>query len=153
MLFFDKPWLTCLPPSYVFASVGYGPGIALYIIFGLFAAFSGYAIWRVFCGLDSSRYPMMSFGDTFFRVFGKRTRHFINVLQSIQQFCTVAVLILGNSTVIAQIASEKICFIAVMIIVMVVGMLVGSIRSLQRLGWLCNASVWCNVINFIIMSV
>jgi len=136
---------------FVFSSVGYGPGVALYVIFGIFAGFSGWAIWRVFMGLDSSRYPMVSFGDPFFRLFGPRARHFINVAQSLQQFLTVAVLILAQAQIIAQLSSSTICFVACMIIVMVIGMFVGSIRSLQKLGWLCNASVWLNVVSFILM--
>ncbi|PTB38721.1 uncharacterized protein TrAFT101_006743 [Trichoderma asperellum] len=138
---------------FVFASVGYGPGVALYIIFGAAAAFSGYILWKVFLGLDSSRFPMVSFGDTYFRVYGPFARHFINVAQAIQQFMTVAVLILGSGTTIAQLSSGKICYIACLIIFMVVGMVFGSIRSLQRIGWLANLSVWINVVSFIIIMV
>ncbi|KAI7538754.1 amino acid transporter-like protein [Hortaea werneckii] len=141
-------WSSC---PFVFATVGYGAGVALYAVFGLFAGFSGYCIWRVFLGLDSSRYPMLSFGDTYFRIYGPKARHFINVTQSIQQFFTVAVLVLGCSTTIAQVNKEQLCFIVVMIIVMVIGMVFGSIRSLQRLGWLCNLSVWLNIACFIII--
>ncbi|KAI6841908.1 amino acid transporter-like protein [Hortaea werneckii] len=141
-------WSSC---PFVFATVGYGAGVALYVVFGLFAGFSGYCIWRVFLGLDSSRYPMLSFGDTYFRIYGPKARHFINVTQSIQQFFTVAVLVLGCSTTIAQVNKEQLCFIVVMIIVMVIGMVFGSIRSLQRLGWLCNLSVWLNIACFIII--
>ncbi|EHK26988.1 uncharacterized protein TRIVIDRAFT_175758 [Trichoderma virens Gv29-8] len=136
---------------FVFASVGFGPGVALYIVFGAAAAFSGFILWKVFLGLDSSRFPMVSFGDTYFRVYGPFARHFINVAQAIQQFMTVAVLILGSGTTIAQLASEKICFIACLIIFMVVGMIFGSIRSLQRIGWLANLSVWINIVSFIII--
>jgi amino acid permease len=110
---------------FVFASVGYGPGIALYLIFGIAAAFSGWILWRVFLGLDSSRYPLLSYGDTFFRVYGKKSRHFINVTQSLQQFMTVSVLILACGQTIAQLANESICFIACMIIFMVIGMTLG----------------------------
>ncbi|KAL7801007.1 transmembrane amino acid transporter domain-containing protein [Trichoderma afarasin] len=138
---------------FVFASVGFGPGVALYIIFGAAAAFSGYILWKVFLGLDSSRFPMVSFGDTYFRVYGPFARHFINVAQAIQQFMTVAVLILGSGTTIAQLSSEKICYVACLIIFMVVGMVFGSIRSLQRIGWLANLSVWINIISFIIIMV
>ncbi|KAL7923804.1 transmembrane amino acid transporter domain-containing protein [Trichoderma austrokoningii] len=138
---------------FVFASVGYGPGVALYIVFGAAAAFSGYILWKVFLGLDSSRFPMVSFGDTYFRVYGSFARHFINVAQAIQQFMTVAVLILGSGTTIAQLASEKICYIACLVIFMVVGMIFGSIRSLQRIGWLANLSVWINIVSFIIIMV
>lgn len=45
------------------------------------------------------------------------------------------------------------CFMATMIICMVIGIVLGSIRSLQRLGWLCNASVWMNVVSFLIVMV
>lgn len=130
--------------------MGFGLGVSLYILFGLAAAASGYMIWKVFLGLDSSRYPMLSFGDTYFRVYGPKWRHFINVAQAIQQFMTVAVLILLNGQIIAQLNSN-ICFIVCMVIATVIGMVLGSIRSLQRLGWLCNLSVWINIASFLIM--
>lgn len=133
--------------------MGYGPGVALYIIFGIAAGFSGFAIWRVFMALDSARYPMVSFGDPFFRLFGPKYRHVINVAQSLQQFLTVAVLVLANAQIIAQLSNSSICFVACMIIVMAIGMLVGSIRSLQKLGWLCNLSVWLNVATFVMICV
>lgn len=91
--------------------------------------------------------------DTFFRVYGKKMRHFINVTQSLQQFMTVAVLTLGSGQVIAQLSSSKICYIVCILIFAIVGAIAGSIRSLQRLGWLANASVWMNVISFLIMWV
>jgi len=138
---------------FVFASVGYGPGVALYVIFGAAAAFAAFAMWKTFMGLDSSRFPMLSFGDPYLRVYGKWSRHGINVAQSIQQLLTVAVVILGNSSLLAQIAQEKICYIVVILIVALVGMGSGMIRTLQRLGWICNLSVWLNVVSFIIIMV
>ncbi|KAK5120417.1 hypothetical protein LTR85_006356 [Meristemomyces frigidus] len=138
---------------FVFASVGYGPGVALYVIFGLAAAFAGYNIWTVFLGLDSARFPMLSFGDPFLRIYGKRSRHFINFAQSIQQFLTVAVLINGQTLVLAQLAESKICYIVVMLIIMLIGMVSGSMRALSHLGWLCNLSVWLNIASFIIILV
>ncbi|GAM90057.1 hypothetical protein ANO11243_080970 [Dothideomycetidae sp. 11243] len=138
---------------FVFASVGYGMGVGIYIIFGIAAFFAGWSIWRCFLALDSSLYPMLSFGDPFYRLIGPKVRHAINVMQSLQQFLTVAVLILASGQIIAQLANNKICFIACMIIVMAVGMIAGLIRSLQRLGWLCNASVWLNIVSFIIICV
>ncbi|KAF2152768.1 transmembrane amino acid transporter [Myriangium duriaei CBS 260.36] len=136
---------------FVFSSVGYGAGVALYIVFGLAAFASGWFLYTIFLGLDSARYPMLSYGDTYLRVFGNKSRHFINVTQAFQQFMTVAVLILGCATTIAQLSNTSICFVACMIITMVIGMALGTIRSLQRLGWLCNLSVWMNVISFVII--
>lgn len=137
--------------SYVFANMGWALGVSMTIIFGIAAGIAGWMIWRVFLGLDSSRYPMMSFGDPFYRIYGKYTRHFINVTQAIQQFMTVAVLILGYGTTIAQLANENICFIICLLIFTICGMLLGSIRSLQRLGWLANGTVWLNIVSFIII--
>ena len=121
------------------------------MIFGLAAFAAGLMLYKTFLALDSSRFPILSYGDLFLRVFGPKTRHFINVTQSLQQFCTVMVLILGNGQVISQLAGPGLCFIVCMIIVMVVGMVCGSIRSLQRLGWICNLSVWLNIVSFLIM--
>lgn len=137
--------------SFVFASVGYGTGVALYIVFGIAATLSGLMLWKMFVTMDSSRYPMLSYGDIFFRVFGPKTRHFINVTQSLQQFCTVMVLIFSKGRLISLLAGPELCFIVCMIIIMVVGMVFGSIRSLQRLGWICNLAVWFNIISFISM--
>lgn len=138
--------------SFVFASVGYGAGVALYIIFGLFASFSGWAIWKVYLDLDSSRFPMMSFGDPFLRLFGKRSRHFINIAQALQQFLTVAVLIISKSQNLEQLSGSSICFIAAMLICMGIGMVSGIIRSLKKIGWLSNLAVWFNVANFLLST-
>lgn len=64
----------------VFASVGYGPGTALYIIFAFAAGASGWMIWRTFLGLDSSRYPMLSYGDPYVPLDTVR-KHVINAMQ------------------------------------------------------------------------
>jgi hypothetical protein len=127
--------------------------VGIYLIFGVAAATSGFMLWKVFVTLDSARFPMYSYGDLFLRVFGPKTRHVINITQSLQQFCSVMVLILGNGTVISQLAGPGLCFIACMIIAMAIGMVGGSIRSLQRLGWLCNFSVLLNIVSFIIIMV
>jgi hypothetical protein len=103
--------------------------------------------------LDSSRFPMQSFGDPFLRLFGVNMRHFINVAQSLQQFCTVAILIFSKSLNIEQIAHGKVCFVAMMIVIMVVGMAGGFIRSLKKIGWISNFAVWINIVNFIIIMV
>ncbi|PWY86749.1 hypothetical protein BO70DRAFT_288394 [Aspergillus heteromorphus CBS 117.55] len=138
---------------FVFASVGYGPGVALFIVFGAFAGFSGWILWQVFLALDSTRYPLVNFGDTYFRIYGPWARHFVNVGQSLQLLLSVSVLILGNGQTLSQLADNKICFVVCMVIMMVIGMVMGSIRSLQRLGWLTNAAVWLNIVDFIMIMV
>lgn len=96
---------------------------------------------------------MMSYGDPFFRLFGKKSRHFINVAQSLQQFLTVAVLILSKTTNISQISKGKVCFSGMMCVVLAIGMISGIIRSLTKIGWLSNAAVFMNITNFLIIMV
>ena len=40
---------------YAFASTGWGPGVALYTVFGFMAGFSGYLLWTIFLGMVLSR--------------------------------------------------------------------------------------------------
>lgn len=137
---------------YVFSNTGYGLGVGIFVLMGLAAGASGFMIWRTFLALDSSRFPMVTFGDAFFRLFGPKTRHFINVLQSFQMFMSVAVVQLGQTFIIAQLAgSANLCLIVCGIISLIVGMASGYMRALKHLGWFCNASVWINVVSFIIM--
>lgn len=72
------------------------------------------------------------------------------VAQSLQQFLTVSILIFSKSLNIEQIAHSGVCFVAMMVVIMAVGMLGGFIRSLRKIGWISNAAVWMNIVNFII---
>lgn len=96
---------------------------------------------------------MMSYGDPFFRLFGKKSRHFINVAQCLQQFLTVAVLILSKTTNISQISKNTVCFSGMMAVVLAIGMISGIIRSLTKIGWLSNAAVFMNIANFLIIMI
>lgn len=137
---------------YVFSNTGYGLGAGIFVLMGIAAGASGFMIWRTFLALDSSRYPMVTFGDAFFRLFGPKTRHFINILQSFQMFMSVAVVQLGQTLILAQLAgSANLCLVVCGIISLVVGMASGYMRSLKHIGWFCNASVWINIVSFIIM--
>lgn len=137
---------------YVFSNTGYGLGVGIFVLMGIAAGASGIMIWRSFLALDSSRFPIVTFGDAFFRLFGPKTRHFINFAQSLQMFLSVAVVQLGQTYIIAQLAAvPNLCFVVCGIISLLVGMASGYMRSLKHLGWFCNASVWINVICFIIM--
>ncbi|TGO66012.1 hypothetical protein BOTNAR_0070g00130 [Botryotinia narcissicola] len=143
---FSVPW--------AFAQMGYGPGIALYTVFGGFALYSGWQIFNIFLALDSDKYPAKSYADLFFRVFGTWARHGINVAQCIQLLFSVSILILSNGQSISQIAKGNLCFIVCLIVFMAAGMILGQIRTLQRFGWLANFAVWINVlIIFICMGV
>lgn len=138
---------------YVFASAGYGLGVGIFVLFGIAAAASGLMIWKTFLALDSSRYPVLSFGDPFFRVFGVWAGHTINIGQALQMFCSVAVVLTGNSQIFSQLVNGKVCYIAVIIINLVIGMASGWLRTFKQLGWICNFAVWINIVTFIIVCV
>ena len=84
---YSVPW--------AFAQLGYGPAIVLYTIFGLFPGLSGYFLWQMFLKLDSDRYPLKTYGDIAFRVYGRVARHALNILQSIQLLFNVGLIVIG----------------------------------------------------------
>ncbi|KAL9113157.1 MAG: hypothetical protein Q9227_002769 [Pyrenula ochraceoflavens] len=139
---YTAPW--------AFSQLGYGPGVVLYTVFGVFAWYSGWQIYKMFLQLDSDRYPLKGYGDIAFRVFGAWARHVVNVLQSFQFFLNVALIIIGSGMSISQMSKEKLCFIICVLVSMLAGWLIGQIRTLQRLGWVANLAIWLNVTVLII---
>ncbi len=53
---------------------------------------------------------MKTFGDMGFRIYGKETRHGMNILQSIQLLFNVGVIIIGNGQALSQMSKYKLCF-------------------------------------------
>ncbi|WPH01333.1 Hypothetical protein R9X50_00417400 [Acrodontium crateriforme] len=135
---------------YVFANTGYALGAGMFVLMGFAAGAAGLMIWWTFIKLDSSRYPMVSFGDAYFRLFGPWVRHFINVLQSIQMFLTVCVILLGQTSILKQLIPQS-CFIGLGVFSLVVCMMGGYMRSLKAIGWFANSAVWINIVSFIII--
>jgi len=78
------------------SQMGYGSGITLYTVFGALSGYSGWLLWQMFLNLDSKEYPMKTFGDFAFRLYGTVARHVVNVLQSIQLLFNVGIIIISN---------------------------------------------------------
>ncbi|RAL13124.1 uncharacterized protein BO97DRAFT_450505 [Aspergillus homomorphus CBS 101889] len=137
------------------SQMGYGPGFALYTVFGLMAYYSGMQLWKIFTSLDSTRYPMRNYGDVAFRIYGPWARILVNVLQSFQFFLNVTLLIESSGQSLAQMAAGVnhtgyLCFIVAEVIFMLIGFVLGQIRTLQRLSWLSNLAIWMNFIVIIL---
>ncbi|RHZ64921.1 putative amino acid transporter [Aspergillus thermomutatus] len=132
--------------GYAFATMGWGPGIALYTVFGGLAAYSGYLLWEAFMGLDSYQFPLRSFGDLGFRLYGRWMRYLFNVLQSIQLLLNVGLIVISNGEALYQVSKGKLCFIICCLVWALLGFFVGQIRTLQKFGWLANSAVWLNLI-------
>ncbi len=111
----------------------------------------------MFLQLDSDRYPLKTFGDLAYRVYGSFARYTVSLFQSVQLFLNVGIIIVTNGQGLSQIAAkgpnktqDGACFIILCFVWAIAGALLGQIRTLQRLGWIANAAIWMNV--FIIIS-
>ena len=102
-------------------------------------------MWQMFLALDSDRYPMKTFGDIAFRVYGTTARHLINVLQSIQLLFNVGVIIIGNGNGLYEVNSN-ICYVVCCVVWTIAGAVIGQIRTLQKFGWIANLAIWINVL-------
>jgi len=125
--------------------MGLGPGVALFTVFGGLGFYSGLQLWKLFCQLDSDRYPMKGYGDIAFRVYGAWFRHIVNALQSFQFFMNVALIVLSSGQSISQLSHQNLCFIVCIVVCAIAGCLIGQIRTLQRLGWLASSAVFINL--------
>ena len=107
----------------------------------------------MFLSLDSDRYPLRSYGDIAFRVFGPLGRHAVNSLQSFQLLFNVGIIIIANGQSLSQMAAKGpdldqngACFIVLCLVWAIAGMLFGQIRTLAKLGYLANFAIWLNII-------
>ncbi|ODV88483.1 hypothetical protein CANCADRAFT_4622 [Tortispora caseinolytica NRRL Y-17796] len=116
---------------YAISRLGFGPGIALYLVLGGVAVYTGFLLYYMFLGLDSLHFPVKSYGDL-----------------CLQLLCNVAVIILGNGQGLSQIINPdtvKLCFSVVVLVWALAGMIVGQIRTLKNFGWLANFAIWLNL--------
>ncbi|EIW74194.1 hypothetical protein CONPUDRAFT_85946 [Coniophora puteana RWD-64-598 SS2] len=131
---------------FAFQQVGYGPGVATFIGFGLMAAYSGACLWWMFMKVDSTKYPARTFGDLGYRLLGSGFRHLCNILQSLQLIFNVGIIILGNGQGLSQMAKFQLCFSVCNLVWMLAGMILGQVRTLAKFGWLASLSIWMNVL-------
>jgi len=131
---------------FAISQTGWVPGVILYVVMGILAAYTGLILWRLFVRLDSVRHPLKTYGDMAERIFGRASGHVCTVLQSIQLLVNVATICLGNGQALSQITKGKLCFAVCIVIWSIVGFVVGQIRSLKNYGWLANGAVWFNLL-------
>ncbi|KAB8336659.1 hypothetical protein FH972_020970 [Carpinus fangiana] len=130
---------------FAFATMGWGPGVALYTVFAGMAGYSGYLLYQVFLGLDSYQFPLKSYGDLGYRLGGNWLRFLFNILQGIQLLLNVGLIVISNGEALSQATKFRLCFIVCCLVWTLVGFFVGQIRTLQKFGWLANAAVWLNL--------
>ncbi|KIV81235.1 hypothetical protein PV11_08662 [Exophiala sideris] len=131
--------------AYSFATVGWAPGVVLFTMFAVLAGYSGYLEWQMFMWTDSFRYPALTYGDLAYRIYGNAARIPINILQSIQLILTVSLITISNGLALSIVAKFKLCYVVCVVILVVCGMVLGQIRTLQKFGFLANLAVFMNV--------
>jgi hypothetical protein len=117
----------------------------MYFFMGLMACYAGWQIWLMFLKLDSDRYPMKTYGDIAYRIYGKYTRHGFNLLQSVQLLFNVGVIIIVNGYGLSQVTKSKLCFSVCVVIWPIVGFVLGQIRTLAKFGHVANFAIWLNI--------
>jgi hypothetical protein len=135
------------------SKMGYGPGFALFTVFGGLSCYSGLQMWKVYMCMDSTRFPLRNYGDAAFRVYGAWARILVNLLQVFQLLLNVVQIIVNNGQGLAQMAVGKdgkgyICFMGAEAVLMGIGLVAAQIRTLQRLAFVTAVGI---VSNFIIV--
>lgn len=140
--------------GFAMGTLGWGPGVALYTVFGFMAGYSGYLIWHVFLGVDSYEFPARNYGDLGMRSWGTTARYVTNIMQALG-----LLLILGQVTIqygenISQVSKFKLCYVVCPVLFVCAGFFLTQIRTLKAYGWVANLAVWLNLLAiFITMGV
>ncbi|TVY83168.1 hypothetical protein LSUE1_G004759 [Lachnellula suecica] len=140
--------------GFAMGTLGWGPGIGLFTVFGFMAGYSGYLLWRVFLGTDSYQFPARNYGDVAYRTWGAPARHITNFIQALG-----LLLILGQVTIqfgenISQVSMFKLCYVVCPVLFVVAGFFMTQIRTLKNYGLVANFAVWLNLlVIFISMGV
>ena len=91
----------------------------------MIASYGGYLLWKMFLGLDSDRYPVKTYADIAFRIYGSVARYVVSLLQSIQLLFNVGIIILINGLSLEQIITGSgrtaVCFVVLCLIWAVAG--------------------------------
>ena len=77
--------------------------------------------------------------------YGQAARIPVNFLQSLQLILTVSLITISNGLALSIMAKFHLCYVVCVIILVVAGMVLGQIRTLQKFGFLANVAVFMNV--------
>ncbi|KAK5716107.1 hypothetical protein LTR15_009932 [Elasticomyces elasticus] len=132
--------------GFAMGTLGWGPGIALYTVFGAFAGYGGYLLWHCYLGLDSHEYPVKHYGDLFFRLNGTTARYIVNVLQALALLLVLGQITIQQGQALSQVSKFRLCYAVCPVLFIIVGFVLGQIRTLKTYGWVANLAVWLNLL-------
>ncbi|KIW01199.1 hypothetical protein, variant [Verruconis gallopava] len=118
------------------------------------AAISGSLLWLCFMGLDSYQFPVRTYADLAFRIFGSSARYVVLAFQALQLLMNVSIILISNGEALSQASKFKLCYAICVFVWAIAGFVFGQIRTLQKFGFLANFAIWINLlIMFITMGV
>lgn len=132
--------------GFALGTLGWGPGVAFYTIFGFFAGYSGYLIWRVYLGVDSYEYPARNYGDLGFRTWGRAARHVTNILQGLALILLTGQVTLQYGENISQTSRFRLCYAVCPVLFICAGFFLTQIRTLRNYGWVATFAVFINLL-------
>ncbi|GAV56432.1 hypothetical protein ZYGR_0BT00120 [Zygosaccharomyces rouxii] len=140
------------------SQMGYVPGVILYVLFGVAAAFGGWLLNRCFCKVDSNNYPIRTFSDLAARIVAPWFRYPFGLLQFIQMILNCGLILLSTAQAVSQMlvvnrGKDDFCFTVDILVWALLCMIVGQIRSLSRFAHIANFAVWMNIAVCIITMV
>ncbi|CAK4035006.1 amino acid transporter [Lecanosticta acicola] len=127
-------------------TLGWGPGIALYTVFGFLAGYSGYLVWRVYLGVDSYQFPCRNYGDLAYRSLGTVGRHVTNILQAVALLLVLGQVTLQYGQNISQVSKFRLCYAVCPLLFTIVGLVLTQIRTLKAYGLVANFAVYLNLL-------
>lgn len=143
---------------YAVAQMGYVPGVILYVLFGVAAAFCGWLLNYCYCKVDSNNYPVRTFSDLAARMVAPWFRYPFALLQFIQMLLACGSLLLATAQALSQMlivnrGKDNFCFTVDILVWALLCMIVGQISSLGKFAHIANTAVWMNIAICIITMV
>lgn len=138
--------------GFAFGTLGWGPGIGLFTVFGFFAGYSGYLIWKMFLGLDSYQFPCRNYGDLAFRTWGPTVRYGTNVMQALALLLLLGQVVIQFGGNLSQVSKFRLCYIICPLLIVIAGFLITQVRTLKYYGIIASAAVWLNLLTVCLAS-
>lgn len=104
-------------------------------------------------GMDSYEFPLRSYGDMGFRLYGSWCRYLFNILQAIQLILNVGVICISNGEALSQAVRFRLCFAVCVLVFAIAGFIFGQVRTLQKFGFLANLAIWMNIAVMVISMI
>ncbi|KAI0014563.1 transmembrane amino acid transporter protein-domain-containing protein [Xylariomycetidae sp. FL0641] len=139
---------------FAIGTLGYGPGVALFTVFGFFCGYSGYLICRVYLGVDSYEFPALNYGDLAYRTWGTVARHVVNAIQAVALLLLLGQVVILFGQNISEMSKFRLCYVVCPLLFVIAGFMLTQIRTLKAYGWIATLAIFLDLmVIFISMGV